>query len=261
MRRTSLEVVDHELKYVKEVPTHLIRHTPPARLNVARLVFCRNYRPMEAGSCGMGDGCKFVHADVDPETLESHPIHVKYAWRSEELCIYPRLAAGEVLRVTAPNNRPPIEEIASERILVTRGALGEDGAAGPLSHCAHYYFNRMCTRGSDCCFVHVALVDEEQQKDCERFVERCVVTAPRRSGAKPKAKVADGEGAAPKMVPKMVAIEASGSSRSSAGALSSSHSASSRSASCSSAVHCPEPAARVYRHNPYGVNVLGRSTA
>eukprot|EP00331_Platyophrya_macrostoma_P024929 CAMPEP_0176445714 /NCGR_PEP_ID=MMETSP0127-20121128/23880_1 /TAXON_ID=938130 /ORGANISM="Platyophrya macrostoma, Strain WH" /LENGTH=279 /DNA_ID=CAMNT_0017831581 /DNA_START=177 /DNA_END=1016 /DNA_ORIENTATION=- len=176
MQRTSVEVVDADFKFVAEVPVSQIAHRPSARLNVSRLLFCRNYRPFEAGSCSMGDGCKFVHADVDLETLESRPIHVKYAWRSEELCMYRRLPAGRVLSVTAPNNRPPVDEIPSEQILVTQGALNEDPAAGPLSHCAHYYFNRMCNRGERCNFIHAVHVDPTIVSDFERISARHVGT-------------------------------------------------------------------------------------
>lgn len=163
-----VEVFDPEFKFVKEVPASLVVHLPPARLNITRLVFCRHYKPGEPYSCSMNDGCKFVHADVDPETLDAHPIHVKYAWRHEDLCTYKRLPAGAVVRVTAPNNRPPVEEIPSERILVTQGSLNHAEAVGPLSHCAHYYFNRMCNRGEQCNFVHAVYVDENVVGDFKR---------------------------------------------------------------------------------------------
>lgn len=174
-----VEVFDPEYKYVKEVPATSVRHLPPQRLNITRLVFCRNYVPGDALSCSMGDGCKFVHADVDPESLEAHPIHVKYAWRHEDVCTYARLPAGEILRVTAPNNRPPVEEIPSERVLVTRGSLRRDDNTAPPSHCAHYYFNRMCNRGERCNFIHVVHVDPNVVGDFKRAPARCVVSVPR----------------------------------------------------------------------------------
>lgn len=174
---TSVEVFDPEFKFVKEVPAALVVHLPPTRLNITRLVFCRNYKCGEPMSCSMGDGCKFVHADVDPESLEAHPIHVKYAWRHEDLCTYKRLPAGSVLRVTAPNNRPPVEEIPTERILVTQGSLNHAESAGPLSHCAHYYFNRMCNRGEQCNFVHAVYVDENVVGDFKRAPARTSAAA------------------------------------------------------------------------------------
>jgi hypothetical protein len=177
------EVFDPTFRFCFEVPTKNIVHLPPARLNITRLVFCRNYVPGEAPSCSMAESCKFVHADVDFRTLEAHPIHVKYAWRHEDLCTYARLPAGEVLRVTAPNNRPPVEEIPSERVLVTRGSLRRQESNAPLSHCAHYYFNRMCNRGERCNFIHVVHVDSNVVGDFKR--------AP---CCKPKSSVVGGDG-------------------------------------------------------------------
>jgi hypothetical protein len=166
--RKNVDVFDPHFKFVKEVPSCLVRHLPPARLNITRLVFCRNYVPGEEGSCSMADGCKFVHADVDPESLESHPIHVKYAWRHEDLCTYARLPAGEVLRVTAPNNRPPVEEIPSERVLVTRGGLRYRNPDAVHHHCMHYHQHRMCNRGERCNFIHVVHVDAKVVGDFKR---------------------------------------------------------------------------------------------
>ncbi|CUG91838.1 zinc finger protein, putative [Bodo saltans] len=169
INNTSLfEVFDPQFKYVKEIPASLIRHLPPARLNITRLVFCRNYVPGQAESCNMGDGCKFVHADVDAESLESHPIHVKYSWRHEDVCTYARLPAGDVLRVTAPNNRPPVEEIASERVLVTRGSLRYRNPEAVHYHCMHYHQHRMCNRGERCNFIHVVHVDPNVVGDFKR---------------------------------------------------------------------------------------------
>ncbi|CUG91809.1 Hypothetical protein, putative [Bodo saltans] len=162
------EVFDPTFRFCFEVPTQSLVHLPPARLNITRLVFCRNYAPGDHQSCSMGDGCKFVHADVDFRTLEAHPIHVKYSWRHEDVCTYARLPAGEVLRVSAPNNRPPVEEINSDRVLVTRGSLRRQEGGGTLSHCAHYYFNRMCNRGERCNFIHVVHVDPNVVGDFKR---------------------------------------------------------------------------------------------
>ncbi|CUG91864.1 zinc finger protein, putative [Bodo saltans] len=167
-QKKAVEVFDPQFKYVKEIPASLVRHMPPARLNITRLVFCRNYVPGQAESCNMGDGCKFVHADVDPESLESHPIHVKYSWRHEDVCTYARLPAGEVLHVTAPNNRPPVEEIASSRVLVTRGSLRYRNPEAVHHHCMHYHQHRMCNRGERCNFIHVVHVDPNVSGDFKR---------------------------------------------------------------------------------------------
>ncbi|KPA78622.1 hypothetical protein ABB37_06222 [Leptomonas pyrrhocoris] len=178
------EVFDPDFKYIYNVSTNAVVHLPPARLNITRLVLCRNYRPCDPRSCAMGGNCKFVHADCDYAKLEAHPIHVNYIWRHESLCTYPRLPPGEKLTVWAPNNKQPATLIPSERILVTKGSQAymiclqsvRSGLASPeelehtapLSHCAHYYFNRMCNRGERCNFIHAVHVDPNVQGDFKR---------------------------------------------------------------------------------------------
>lgn len=155
---TFVEVYDPDFLHVISVASDKILHTPHPSLGVSRLVLCRNFSiDNPQSSCAKAETCKFVHADTSG--AKRHPIHVNYAWRSEDLVQYPRLPAGETLLVLAPNERPPAEEIPSERVLVTRGSLMRKEHDGPLSHCAHYYFNRMCNRGERCNFIHSVLID------------------------------------------------------------------------------------------------------
>ena len=158
MSRT-IEIFDADYKFMVSVPSSLVAHFPPAHLNITRLVLCRNYRSECPESCSMGSGCKFVHVDVQVERLTKHPIHVNYAWREPSLVTYQRLPAGETLEIMAPNNRPPIESVASENILVTRGSMLRKEHTGPLSYCAHYYYNRMCNRGERCNFIHAVHIN------------------------------------------------------------------------------------------------------
>ena len=145
---------------------------PPPKLEISRLVLCKNFNPRAADtSCSMGARCKFVHADLRGTTPERHQIHVNYAWRSLDLVAYERLPAGEVLRVSAPNNRQPITDICSEQILVTRGSLQRHHSSKPLSHCAHFFFNRACHRGESCNFIHAVHLDETA-KDFQRAPAR-----------------------------------------------------------------------------------------
>lgn len=124
-------------------------------LGITRLVICRNFSLDDIeGSCGKGDSCKFVHADLSQ--CKNRPIHVNYSWKSIAAITYPCLPAGDSLSVLAPNERQPAEDVPSERILLTRGATGKKGR---MSRCAHYYFNRMCNRGAQCNFIHVAHID------------------------------------------------------------------------------------------------------
>ncbi|CCW69594.1 unnamed protein product [Phytomonas sp. Hart1] len=184
---TFTEVFDPDFKWVYAVPSKYVVHVPPARLNITRLVRCRNYRAHEPTSCTMGDSCKFIHADCNYDELELHTIHVNYIWRHEDLCTYPRLPAGDVLEVLQPNGQTPASLIFSSCVLVTRGAHRylkqrsingtskpsssmaemEQGhsyswGAGPtllLSHCPQFYCNRICTRGEDCLFIHALYID------------------------------------------------------------------------------------------------------
>ncbi|PWU87218.1 hypothetical protein C4B63_97g13 [Trypanosoma cruzi] len=170
---SQLEVFDSSFKCLYTVPSHLVVHTPPARFNISRFVICRNYRCGEADSCTMGENCKFVHADVDYSTLEGQPIHVNYIWRDEKLCIYERLPPGDVLEVLLPNCKHPAVMISSEYVLATRGARSfSKGRSQTLSHCAHYYFNYLCSRGEDCSFIHAIYVDPTISEVCKRAAGR-----------------------------------------------------------------------------------------
>ncbi|RNF11234.1 zinc finger protein family memeber [Trypanosoma rangeli] len=164
-----LEVFDCDFKTLYLMPSHLVVHTPPARLNISRLVKCRSYKPNEWGSCSKGENCRFVHANVDYLTLESKPIHVNYIWRDEELCIYERLPPGDVLEVYSRNKSKKPDLIPSERILVTRRALlYRKDTTRSLSHCAHYYCDRICNRGKNCDFIHAVYVDPNVASDFKR---------------------------------------------------------------------------------------------
>lgn len=153
-----VEMYDPDFHHVISVAPEKILHTPHPSLGVSRLVLCRNFvAGSPVSSCTKGDTCKFVHADI--LGAKKHPIHVNYAWRSWDLVTYPRLPAGETLVVFAPNERPPADDVPSEQVLITRGSLMRKEHTGPLSHCAHYYFNRMCNRGERCNFIHAVIVD------------------------------------------------------------------------------------------------------
>ncbi|ORC92728.1 zinc finger protein family memeber [Trypanosoma theileri] len=163
----STVVFDAEFRCLYKVPPHLVVHTPSARLNITRLVFCRNYRAHEPDSCKMGDNCKFVHADVDIRMLEAYPIHVNYVWRSEDLCMYKRLPPGEMLEVLS-GDMCTVESIPSERVLVTRGALARHDIAEPLMRCKYYDANQTCFAGEHCNFIHVVFLDPTFQGSFKR---------------------------------------------------------------------------------------------
>jgi hypothetical protein len=156
----SIEVHDPDFKTLLTIPLSCVIHVPPAHMDISRFVLCKNFdakRPKT--SCTMGDSCKFVHANLAGAAIQQQEIHVNYAWREERLVTYERLPAGETLSVLAPNNRYPVELIPSELVLATRGAVARHHHGGQLSHCAHYYFNRMCNRGDRCNFIHAVYID------------------------------------------------------------------------------------------------------
>jgi hypothetical protein len=157
-RPQTYEVYDPNFRSVLTIPRDFIVHLPPSSFNISRLVLCRNYT--EFDHCAKAHNCKFVHADISHKDVKIAPIHVNYAWRSEDLCTYPRLEAGATIRVLEPNGRPPTELIPSNRLLVTRGAMAAMENPGQASsHCAHYHYNRICNRGETCSFIHCVHVD------------------------------------------------------------------------------------------------------
>ncbi|CAC9481391.1 conserved hypothetical protein [Leishmania infantum JPCM5] len=158
-----VSVYDSDFETLLSIPASQVLHRPNPALGVSRLVLCRKFNLENPQSCSKGDMCKFVHADIRKASRCS--IHVNYAWRSLALCTYPRLPAGDEVTVLAPNERSPSEVIPSERILVTRGSTNWREHTAPLSHCAHYYFNRMCNRGKRCNFIHSVHVDPNVQGD------------------------------------------------------------------------------------------------
>lgn len=140
-------------KSVLNLPQKSVFHIPEGPNS--RLVLCANFDASSpAHSCNMGDACRFVHADVS--AAREHNIHVNYAWRSIEEVSYERFPAGQVFRVAPPNSKIASDVMDSDMVLKTRALTSH---RRPLSHCAHYYFNRTCNLGSDCQFIHAIFID------------------------------------------------------------------------------------------------------
>ena len=155
-----VEVYTDNFKVLHKVPAELVAQTPAEHLHITRLAVCRNYQPGNPGSCVAGERCKFVHVDCALDALEAPvAVHAKYIYHHQHECMHPTLPAGEVLRVSAPNNRMPYEHIPSDCVMATRGALNRHVHSGQLSHCAHYTFNKLCKRGAECHFIHAVAVD------------------------------------------------------------------------------------------------------
>ncbi|ORC92725.1 zinc finger protein family memeber [Trypanosoma theileri] len=179
-----VEVYAPDFTSVISLPASSILHRPPPSLGVSRLVLCRKYIPGRPDSCWKGSMCKFVHAD--PTGAPRSPIHVNYSWNSVERCTYPHLPPGEMILVLAPNGRQPAETFPSERVLVTRGSLNRKSHVGPLSRCAHYYFNRLCNRGEDCNFIHTMHVDPNVDVDFKRAPASTTIAPIKRRGSRTK---------------------------------------------------------------------------
>jgi len=122
----------------------------------SRLVLCKDYDAAEGpASCPLGDACRFVHADASG-AVARRGVHVNYAWRSADACIYARFRPGQRLSVAPPNGKTTSDIIAPHLVLKTRALQAK---RRPLSHCAHYYFNRACNLGAECQFVHAVFID------------------------------------------------------------------------------------------------------
>lgn len=150
----TLEVYSPGFRGLLVVPSRDVLHTPPSHLNVTRLVLCANFDAADpVNSCKMGNRCKFVHADVARAT--HHEVHVNYAWRSVEDVTYERFS-GEALEVAPPNGTVANVTIPAAYVLKTNAL---NSTRRPLSHCAHYYYNRACNRGPSCNFIHAVYID------------------------------------------------------------------------------------------------------
>jgi hypothetical protein len=123
---------------------------------VESLVLCPAFDPAfpSLTECPLGAACRHVHADVTGLPLIE--VHVNYAWRSLEDVTYPRHEAGSTVQVAPPNSLQAIDMIESGCLLRTRAL---SAGRRPLSHCAHYYFNRQCNLGGECRFVHAVFID------------------------------------------------------------------------------------------------------
>ncbi|CBH16444.1 hypothetical protein, conserved [Trypanosoma brucei gambiense DAL972] len=164
---------DIEFRYMYEIPSHSVVHMPHVHPSNPYTMICTHYKPYDPNSCLAGSDCRFLHANVDYSTLKAHPIHVNYIWRHEQCCMYERCQSGDVLEVLLPNNKKPIERIASGLVLVTQAVIPRRRPrAKPLSHCAHYYFNGVCHRGASCNFVHAVAVDPEVDLSSKRVLCR-----------------------------------------------------------------------------------------
>jgi hypothetical protein len=137
------------------LPATRVHQMPAKLLETETLVLCPYFNTVWAlDSCPMGTACRLIHADT--AGLKPTEVHVNIAWRSMDQVEYPRHAAGETLHVAAPNSQNPTDIMDSSCVLVTKALSSK---RRPLTHCAHYYFNRQCNLGAECRFVHAVFID------------------------------------------------------------------------------------------------------
>jgi len=81
------------------VPRSTISHMPAQRLNITRLVACKNFsdavalsgQAHPADACKMGSRCKFVHVSRPLSDFPTQALHAHYIWRSVNDVTYDRL--------------------------------------------------------------------------------------------------------------------------------------------------------------------------
>ena len=161
-KQHTTQVYTSGFRTMLAIPTADICHLPPSAAAAARLVLCSHFRAEDPRSCPMGSRCKFVHADT--RRAQRQDIHVNYAWRRVEECEYERFSGGQTLRVAAPNSKVASDVMDSNMVLRTRALAAK---RRPLTHCAHYYFNRTCNLGAQCQFIHAVFIDPSA-KDGQR---------------------------------------------------------------------------------------------
>jgi hypothetical protein len=141
--------------YYYHLPAERVHQLPHRVQTMEKLVLCPSYDPASpTGSCKMGARCRLVHGDT--RNLEPSTVHVNYAWRTLDDVTIPRYPAGETLHVAAPNSRNATDVMDSGCVLATQALQSK---RRPLTHCAHYYFNRQCNLGAECRFIHAVFID------------------------------------------------------------------------------------------------------
>merc|ERR1712000_114074 len=114
------------------------------------------------------EGCKYIHASLARAT--KHDIHINYLWKNLSDVKYERFAPGQMFNVAPPNETVLLDVIPSELVIKTKafdGHNNNNNGKRVISHCAHYYYNRTCNRGSRCCFVHAVSFTPFSPKNSE----------------------------------------------------------------------------------------------
>ena len=123
-----VELYTHGFASVIKVPQSAIHQLPPPRMNITRLVACKNFSAAVArtrgahiknkewcqAACPMGSWCRFVHVSQPISDFPQQPVHAHYIWRSVEEVSYHRLWTGA--ESEAPSVRLVATEAARQRL-------------------------------------------------------------------------------------------------------------------------------------------------
>eukprot|EP00760_Papus_ankaliazontas_P011596 PhM_4_TR14871/c0_g1_i1/m.30105 len=159
-------------EYVRHVPSHHIYVTQGSleyiadfnacgpRGTVFRAELCEAY--YRDGLCEQGFRCDCIHTHSTVVAAQLDTVHVNYVIADVKDSVYPTLPAGKLLKIYDPNQRNRFVEVQSEHLLRNAGSEGlwrDDGKTSMKPyHCAHFFLRKLCNRGPQCTFMHVATV-------------------------------------------------------------------------------------------------------
>jgi hypothetical protein len=107
-----------------------------------------------AGGCRFKERCSFIHSVPGTSNYDVTDVHY-----NAEDATHATHPAGYALRVYVPNSQTTFEDIPSDMLYCTQGSVFalnnlHNPSARRAQHCAHFYLNHVCTRGSMCNFIH-----------------------------------------------------------------------------------------------------------
>eukprot|EP00759_Apiculatamorpha_spiralis_P005518 PhF_6_TR13336/c0_g1_i1/m.21130 len=136
--------------------------------------------------CSFGRRCRFIHSNQPQDMYHTPDIlmtEIHYNLSLGEMVTIggvpkfhqftPESGMTPSLLVYRPNSRSAWDDVPVGNILVTEGSLyafgiRESSSPWKPQHCAHFLFNKKCTRGRMCNFVHAILEGVATQKADER---------------------------------------------------------------------------------------------
>ena len=178
----SLQVFSVDRKTLYEFPENRVQHILQSTLDA--LVLCPRFA--ENGRCSRRNACRRVHAFAKDAVSCSHP-HVNFIYTMVGDCMYECHSQESLSRIVSDDESTKSDKASAakanvngkcppppghirvllpnqtrmcfvpiDRIIKTRVHLF--GRRTP-SVCAHYFYNRYCSLGAACNFVHFVYVD------------------------------------------------------------------------------------------------------